>query len=552
MRKLLLLFLLALQYNLLLSQSVGVGTTTPNASAQLDISSTSKGLLIPRLTAAQRTAIASPANGLMVYETTTSSFWFYNGTAWSQMGTGGGSSQWTANSNNIYNNNSGNVGIGSATGLKEKLSVKGNLFITHKDPNDITNGGNNATINIHPANVGYARVNFLNQDTTVGAYITYYRLSNLVNQFSFIHGTNTNQLSLHQNGNVGIGKTPTERLDVAGNIRSREDLIVDSNVTVAGTIEAEGLIRGGRLTASQTLSVVGNSAFVGSVAGASTATFTGEITSNAGMTINDAAGTLAFKSSEVEKGFVQLSGDDLRVGTYSSNSTGRFLVRTGGANRLAVTSEGEVGIGTDAPQAFMHVNSGSQNSTLRLQSDNYPTVLFYQGNNSLGSIVAGADFFNVASPGKLMRLNNTLVVDGVNNRVGIGTSTPDELLHVAGSARVGELHREQTGSYNMMPVCYGRISSSGTLLGGTPNITDVFHQSQNIGGYYQIACPQVTTSSVVQVTVAGSNGAAVIPVVDVDNGFIQIKFFSDFLEYNFSDDDVIGAMVPFHFVVYNP
>jgi len=62
---------------------VGVGTTTPDASSILDVTSTSKGFLAPRMTAAQRTVIASPATGLMVYQTDgTSGFYYYNGTAW--------------------------------------------------------------------------------------------------------------------------------------------------------------------------------------------------------------------------------------------------------------------------------------------------------------------------------------------------------------------------------------------------------------------------------------------------------------------------------------
>lgn len=48
---------------------VGVGTATPAPSAQLDIVSTTKGLLIPRMTSAQRIGIASPAEGLLVYQT---------------------------------------------------------------------------------------------------------------------------------------------------------------------------------------------------------------------------------------------------------------------------------------------------------------------------------------------------------------------------------------------------------------------------------------------------------------------------------------------------
>jgi hypothetical protein len=65
----------------------GVAITTdgssPDNSAMLDIKSTSKGILIPRMTAAQRTAIASPVNGLLIYQTDgTPGFYFYNGSAW--------------------------------------------------------------------------------------------------------------------------------------------------------------------------------------------------------------------------------------------------------------------------------------------------------------------------------------------------------------------------------------------------------------------------------------------------------------------------------------
>lgn len=61
----------------------GMGTTNPNNSALLDLSSTSRGLLIPRMTAAQKTAIASPAIGLMIYQTNgVSGFYYYSSTGW--------------------------------------------------------------------------------------------------------------------------------------------------------------------------------------------------------------------------------------------------------------------------------------------------------------------------------------------------------------------------------------------------------------------------------------------------------------------------------------
>ena len=48
---------------------VGIGTTTPNASAILDITSTSKGLLPPRMNTEQRNLISNPSEGLTIYNT---------------------------------------------------------------------------------------------------------------------------------------------------------------------------------------------------------------------------------------------------------------------------------------------------------------------------------------------------------------------------------------------------------------------------------------------------------------------------------------------------
>jgi len=64
------------------AQNVGVGTNTPHASAKLDVTSTNSGLLPPRMTQTERNAIASPAAGLIIYNTTSNSIEFYNGSTW--------------------------------------------------------------------------------------------------------------------------------------------------------------------------------------------------------------------------------------------------------------------------------------------------------------------------------------------------------------------------------------------------------------------------------------------------------------------------------------
>ncbi|MCB9169374.1 MAG: hypothetical protein H6597_08350 [Flavobacteriales bacterium] len=83
------------------AQNIGINVTgaAPNTSALLDVDATGlaannkKGLLIPRMTSAERTSIPAPATGLLVYDTTTNTFWYFDGTQWVQLGNA--SNDWT-------------------------------------------------------------------------------------------------------------------------------------------------------------------------------------------------------------------------------------------------------------------------------------------------------------------------------------------------------------------------------------------------------------------------------------------------------------------------
>jgi hypothetical protein len=91
----LLTIFLALFFNHAQAQvAINNDNTTANSSAMLDVKSTAKGILIPRMTTAQRTAISSPANGLLVYDESTHSFWFYdsNNSGWTELVTQSGAS----------------------------------------------------------------------------------------------------------------------------------------------------------------------------------------------------------------------------------------------------------------------------------------------------------------------------------------------------------------------------------------------------------------------------------------------------------------------------
>jgi FG-GAP repeat/LVIVD repeat len=67
------------------AQNVGIGITTPDSSAILDLSSTSKGVLVPRMTSAQRKAITSPTRSLMVFDTDKNCFYYFDGEVWVPM-----------------------------------------------------------------------------------------------------------------------------------------------------------------------------------------------------------------------------------------------------------------------------------------------------------------------------------------------------------------------------------------------------------------------------------------------------------------------------------
>jgi hypothetical protein len=89
---------------------IGDNPNTISSSSVLEMESTNKGMLVPRMTSIQRTAIATPALGLLVYDNVTNSFWQFNGTVWEEL-----SNYWVKTGNDISNTNTGNVGINTVT-----------------------------------------------------------------------------------------------------------------------------------------------------------------------------------------------------------------------------------------------------------------------------------------------------------------------------------------------------------------------------------------------------------------------------------------------------
>lgn len=108
---------------------------TANPSAMLDVKSLTKGMLIPRLTTAQRTAVVTPATGLLVFDTDAGSFYFYNGTSWLNLTSGNANGIWSYTSpDKVYLTDTyDKLGVGTATPFG-KMEVKSDLGLGTNDP----------------------------------------------------------------------------------------------------------------------------------------------------------------------------------------------------------------------------------------------------------------------------------------------------------------------------------------------------------------------------------------------------------------------------------
>lgn len=196
------------------AQGVGINTTgaAADTSAILDLSSTAKGFLPPRMTAVQRSAIVLPATGLLIYQTDGTAGLYYNtGTPaapnWKQVGDAGagGASQWTTNGANIFYG-SGNVGIQRGTPLA-RLDVLGGNWDVVGGEGDFRIGDGATRLKFGLATTGGG---------TGSATIMEHGPAGAYNVLSL--GTQGNKV-LHVNGNtqrIGIGTdAPTAPLGFA-------------------------------------------------------------------------------------------------------------------------------------------------------------------------------------------------------------------------------------------------------------------------------------------------------------------------------------------------
>ena len=217
--------------------SVGIGTLIPNTSALLEINSITKGILIPRMTQTQRNAIVTPATGLMIYQTNgTSGFYYYSGSAWTQISNGKANSSLnnlsaiTAISSSLLPGTTNSIDLGSATkvwrngffsgnltlangtqGVGKVLTSDANGLATWGNPSVLPIGSNNQTLRYNGTTL-QASSAIVNTGSAVGmGEVNPQGILHVSQPFNFggvsFTGTGVNDLSANNGGYTGTGTT---------------------------------------------------------------------------------------------------------------------------------------------------------------------------------------------------------------------------------------------------------------------------------------------------------------------------------------------------------
>jgi len=257
MKKLKLLIVLFTMLFIIPSFSQGVainsGGASPNSNAMLDISSTTKGLLIPRLTTVQRTGISFTVSedGLTVYDTDTKCYWLWDGAGatWSRFSMGGNS--WFLAGNGSTDPTNDFIGTIDAKDLvfktnnteKVRLLSGGNVGIGTSAPDGILelNMGTNKEFRLSYNDADGSATDYAKFEIEDDGMLTITTVDNDATEADII---------LAPDGNVGIGiSTPIEKLDVDGNIKLSGEVNRTSQGSVDlipfayGIVNVDGTIR---------------------------------------------------------------------------------------------------------------------------------------------------------------------------------------------------------------------------------------------------------------------------------------------------------------------
>lgn len=376
---------------------VGIGTNNPSASAILDLTSTSKGFLPPRMTESEKNAISTPATGLLIYQTNNSpGLYYYTGSAWT--------GPLTVSDLTGYLKADGTV---NATG---DLNLGGKKIVNLATPTSSTDAVTKSYVDGLSGGLSWKEsvVNFVSSAPASPATGSRYILTaawggGSINQIATYNGsswtftTPSNRDAVFattpSNGYVFNG-TSWNQFNSSVNYTFGSGLLNSSNnVTLAasgvGTVNiADGAVTANKIhpmgaTNGQVLQYNGS-------AWAPTTLSTGQITNVSvgnGLTVTNPTTTPTISITTVP---VANGGTGTTNGSISG--TGALTFTAGGTNQNVTLTpsgsgysllNGKVGLGTSTPGTSLHIqNTNTIGGSDNPSSNNVPSMYIYNSNNS--------------------------------------------------------------------------------------------------------------------------------------------------------------------------
>ena len=438
MRKLT-LFMLSFFAFMHVNAQTGIGTTTPDASAKLDVSSTNKGFLPPRVTLtgiSDNSTIASPATGLLVYNTGTNvglaaGYYYWNGNAWATIATAGGSGSFAAS-----------FLRGSRTASQSSIAVGGIVSFSTVDNtsgSDITLSTSDGKITLRPGNT--------------------YRLIAAVPNFSGNRPAFMwyNETSSSYIGSASNGYSPTDGASGAGAFGGIAEVIITPNVSTVlsfrllSSLSSGAITVGGLADFSTTGSypwfeaqvISGNAPVTGqSVDYAMANLSTTQSLSSAGnIFFNTIAGTGITLSSG---GFNLVANKTYKLEAALGGSSGGYAYYAWVDNTNTILPGGSIGA---ISKSGGTVTDGMQDKAVVYYTPTSNTTVYLRVITVSGAVTAYSPSSAVASSysstwASIQQIGSSAFVNpwtlsGTNTfnttgNVGIGTNNPTSLLNIAG------------------------------------------------------------------------------------------------------------------------
>jgi hypothetical protein len=406
----------------------GIGVTNPDASAALEISSTKKGILFPRMTTTQRDAIASPAEGLMIYNTITNCINTYRGATWRSNCDANDMGMWGLTGNTATSPGTNFLGTTDAQDLVFKT--------TGTERMRILAGGNIGINTLAPSNR--------------------------------LHVNATNPVRF-EGLQAGVATDEIVTADATGVLRQRSAAnVLLTGASTAGPVTFANLTTfSAGITSAGPNILNGNTTVTGTTNLNTTGTGTTNIGNCAGPATNNIDGTTNINTSCASPttiggatGVTNINGTTTVTGATNLNTTGSGLTTIGnasatttvvGATNLNTTGTGITTIGNTTSTTNIAGNAlNVTNLPTGLGTDEIIVVDPVTGKaKKVTMATVGANSFtadngltktasNVQLGGTLIQ-NTTIAQAGFNltttgaGNVGFGTSTPNSKLTVAGS-----------------------------------------------------------------------------------------------------------------------